>query len=153
MKFHKIIPYKIKRLIPMAMIAGMPLIPTSCIKNNPDDIPNPNAPHHNTTYVWGEGNWGQIWPADKVAASADSILVDYVILQNDGNSFKGKSTNLLLSQLNIIINEVKPENRHKIRGAGTLNDLGMSERNEETYRDSIALAQMGFKFGNVWHIK
>ena len=37
MKFHKVIPYKLKRLIPMAMIAGMPLLTsTSCEK---DPIP------------------------------------------------------------------------------------------------------------------
>ena len=37
--FQKIVPYKLKRLIPMAMIAGMPLIPMSCCKNRTDPEP------------------------------------------------------------------------------------------------------------------
>ena len=30
--FQKIVPYKLKRLIPMAMIAGLPFVPTGCSK-------------------------------------------------------------------------------------------------------------------------
>lgn len=37
--FQKIVPYKLKRLIPMAMIAGMPFIPMSCCKNRTDPEP------------------------------------------------------------------------------------------------------------------
>ena len=32
MKFTKVIPYKIKRIIPMAMIAGLPFVSTGCGK-------------------------------------------------------------------------------------------------------------------------
>ena len=33
MKFNKIVPYKIKKLIPMAMIAGATVASPSCVKN------------------------------------------------------------------------------------------------------------------------
>ncbi|MBO7067053.1 MAG: hypothetical protein J6W40_05550 [Alphaproteobacteria bacterium] len=146
MKYRKVISFKLKNLLPMAMIAGSTIFFGACHKK-----PVPEPPHHNTTYVWGEDDWSQIWPADKVAASADSTLVDYVILYNNGVSFNAKSTTLLLRQLNMIIEEVKPENRHKIRGAGTLNEVNAGT--EQDYQDSIKLANLGFKFGRVYHIK
>ena len=143
MKFHKIVPYKIRRALSMAAIIGAPILPIAASCNEIE-------PHHNTTYVWGEKDWSKIWPADRVAASADSATVDYVILQNDGTSFEYKPVNLLLEQLNMIIDCVTPENRHKIRGAGTLNDLHISSR---TQADSLKLVNMGFRFGRVYRTK
>ena len=138
------IKYKLKQLIPMAIIASAPFLPISCGKG--DDT---EKPHHNTTYIWGKHYWDKVWPATKVAASADSVLVDNVILKNDGVSFEGWSTTRILSNMNNIINAVDPQNRHKIRGAGTLNDVGLSS--DQEWQDSIKLSQMGFKFGLVHH--
>ena len=91
----------------LAILCGSLLL-FSCNKGGEDQ------PHHNTTYVWGEDDWSQIWPADRVAASADSTLVDYVILHNNGVSFHGKTTTVLLQKLNTIIEDVAPSNRYKV---------------------------------------
>ena len=142
MKFVKTMKY-IKHLIPMAAIASATLLPAACNKTHHA----PEQPHHNTTYVWGDDYWDEVWPADKVAASADSILVDYVILHNNGTSFAGMQTSTLLEGLNKIITAAKPENRYKIRGSGTLNELSVIKK--ENVQDSITLSQMGFLFGRV----
>ena len=138
MKYKKTLPYKLK----LTVAIGLPLLLGACNKTDP---------RHDTTYVWGENDWSQIWPADKVAASADSASVRYVYLLNNGVSFNGKSVTLLLNQLNIVMNDINPENRHKIRGAGILNEVTMGQ--EQEYLDSIKLANMGFKFGRVYHMK
>lgn len=106
---------------------------------------------HDTTYTWGKHYWTEVWPADKVAASADSASVRYVYLLNDGKSFEGTSTTITWRNLNKIIENVTPKNRHKIRGAGILNEI--STGTEQNYQDSIKLANMGFKFGRVYRIK
>lgn len=131
----------------MAAIAGATLLSNSCVKVETDR--KEKQPHHTTTYVWGYKYWDEVWPADKVAASADSTLVDLVFLQNDGVSFEGLSTTDLLNTLNKITDVAKPENRYKIRGKGQLNDIGLT--NDQAWQDSIKLAQMGFKFGKVYH--
>ena len=138
MNFYKVIPYKIKRLVPMAMIAGMPFVPISCCKEDP---------HHNTTYVWGYDYWTEIWPADKVKASADSTQVDFVILKNDGEPFQGRTTSTIMKQLNTVLADISDNNRRKIRGEGILNDTGMLTLEDK--RDSILLSNMGFKVGKV----
>ena len=145
MKYRKVIPFKLKNILPMAVIAGSTIFFGACHKK-----PVPEPPHHNTTYVWGEDDWSQIWPADKVAASADSTLVDYVILHNNGVSFHGKTTTVLLQQLNTIIEDVAPSNRYKVQGSGTLNDIGIGR--EQNVEDSIQLAKMGFSFGHIRYI-
>jgi len=73
--------------------------------------------------------------------------VDYVILHNNGTSFAGMQTSTLLEGLNKIITAAKPENRYKIRGSGTLNELSVIKK--ENVQDSITLSQMGFLFGRV----
>lgn len=145
MKFFKTMKYKIKHLVPMAAIASATLLPPACCKVEQEKP----EPHHNTTYVWGKYNWDAVWPADKVAASADSTLVDNVFLLNDGASWEGSSTTAVLMQLTPIIESVKPENRYKIRGAGILYNVAQSTT-EQTHKDSIKLAQMGFKFGRIY---
>lgn len=122
------------------------LFPGACGKTNPES----EQPHHNTTYVWGFDYWDEVWPADKVAASADSTLVDFVILECNGASWKGLPTSTVIEVLTPVIESGKPENRHKIRGAGTLNDVDVS--NDKAYQDSITLANMGFKFGRVYSL-
>ena len=88
MKFRKIIPYKLKRIIPMAAIAGATLIPNASCTKEP--------PQHDTTYVWGYGNWKNVRPANRVAASADSVNVRYVYLLNDGTPLSGAPTTIIL---------------------------------------------------------
>lgn len=130
----------LKRYIPIAVVALCMFM--SCNKGGQ------NVPLHDTTYVWGIENWSAVQPLDeKVPSSADSASVRYVFLLNDGVSLDGLSTSWVLRNMNMIIERVAPENRHKIRGAGTLNEVGILGL--ECVQDSITLAQMGFTFGNV----
>lgn len=109
---------------------------------------NKTAPQHDTTYVWGKNNRSAVKPLDqKVPVSADSASVRYVYLLNDGRSWTGTPTSWLLNNLNNIIEHVAPENRHKIRGAGTLHDVGILQ--DKDVSDSVSLAKMGFKFGKT----
>ena len=138
------VKYKLKFLIPIVTMLGGALS-TSCGKGNSD----PEKPHHNTTYIWGFDNFTNIQPASRVAASADSILVDKVFLENDGASLHGVAPGVILQQfINPVIEATKPENRHKIYGKGTLNEMGMNS-DPKIKQDSIKLAQMGFKFGKI----
>jgi len=107
----------------------------------------PATPHHNTTYIWGDNNWDAVWPADKVAASADSALVDNVYLKNDGKSLGGLHTSDLMRYMNMIIESVPATNRYKLRGAGTLHESFINS--QQDVQDSIKLSQFGFSFGKV----
>lgn len=140
MKFKKIVPYKIKRALSMAAIAGMPLLPASCTKLEQ---------HHDTTYFWNDLTWNSAELGPKVAASADSTIVDHVFLECDGSNLGGCPTTMLLKRINRVIDYVTPENRYKVRGAGVLNGIWI--RDEQCIRDSVTLSQMGFKFGIVLH--
>lgn len=156
--------YKLKQIIPMAIIAGATLLPAACRKTNPEQQRNVQQsteqqptqptqpveePHHNTTYIWGKHYLDNVYPADKITKSVDSTLVDIVFLENDGSSWEGSPTTLVLKYVNKIIDDVKSENKHKIRGAGTLNDVYL--RDEQARQDSITLSKMGFNFGNVFY--
>ena len=126
----------------MAVVAGSTIFFGACHKK-----PLPE-PQHDTTYVWGKNNWSAVQPLDqKVPASADSASVRYIYLLNDGNSWTGTPTSWILRNLNMIIEPVSLENRHKVRGAGTLHDVGILQ--DKDVLDSIALSQMGFQFGMV----
>ena len=110
-------------------------------------IEKPAIPHHNTTYIWGDNNWDAVWPADKVAASADSTLVDNVYLKNDGKSLGGIRTRDIMTYMNMIVESVTPANRYKVKGSGTLNEVGMA--NQQDIQDSIKLSNFGFSFGTI----
>ena len=103
---------------------------------------------HNTTYVWGMDYWNEIWPTvtDNVARSADSATVNLVFLKNNGASM-GVYTSSIINLLDVVRNSVSPQNRYKIHGSGTLNDVVISS--QQCVQDSIRLAQMGFSFGRV----
>lgn len=120
---------------------------TIYIPSKPDTVYIPVIPHHNTTYVWGNGNWGAVWPADRVAASADSVSVDNVYLKNDGKSLGGMHTSDIFRYMNMIIESAPADKRYKVRGAGTLNESGISSTQD--VQDSIKLSDMGFDFGKV----
>ena len=75
---------------------------------------------HDTVYMWGGGDWTNIWPADNVRASADSAEVRYVILKNDGIGFAPIPDYQLKSDLERVLFEVDAKNRHKVRGEGDL---------------------------------
>lgn len=130
----------------MAAIAGATLAAPSCGKTI-------EPAHHDTTYVFGWHYWDELKQLDKIAASADSVLVDHVILQSDGKPWGGSTPTLILRSLNVVINAVPSENQYKIRGAGILDEVGMGTRQERTIQDSIKLAQMGFKFGKIYYVK
>lgn len=140
MKFKQIVPYKIRRAVSMAAIAGLPLLPASCTKLDP---------HHDTTYVWNIYTWNNAELGQKVAASADSTIVDHVFLECDGSNLGGCATTRVLNRVNKVLDYVTPENRYKVRGAGVLNYIWI--RDEQCIRDSVTLSQMGFKFGIVLH--
>lgn len=119
----KIIPYKIRRILPIAGIAAMGMVLPSCDK---DDEPEP--PIHDTTYTWGISNFHDgkpIFPAKKIRASADSASVRYVILKADGISMGGGFDEREIRQL-IIEPQIEfggEHNRHKFKGAGTIKHL------------------------------
>ena len=80
-----------------------------------------DEPMHDTTYMWGRNYWDEVWPADKVRASADSVQVRYVILKNNGSNWGGALTaEEIRDYLLMTINEVPSVNRHKLKGAGKL---------------------------------
>ena len=120
---------------------------TVYIKPDTVYVPIDNTPHHNTTYIWGDNNWDAVWPADKVAASADSASVDIVYLKNDGKSLGGLRTRDLMTFMNMIVESVTPANRYKVKGSGTLNEVGMA--NQQDIQDSIKLSNFGFSFGTI----
>lgn len=112
MRFTKKVPYKLKRLIPMLGLAGATLLPTACEKEEP---------LHDTTYMWGRSYWEEIYPADNVCASADSVQVRNVILKNNGTNWGGGYTaEEIRDYLLMTVNQVPEQNRHKLRGAGKL---------------------------------
>lgn len=114
MRFTKKVPYKLKRLIPMLGLAGATLLPTACEKD--DEISM-----HDTTYMWGRNYWDEVWPADNVCASADSVQVRHVILRNNGSYWGDAYTcEDIRKELTNIINNVTPANRHKLKGSGKL---------------------------------
>ena len=129
-----------KRFVPIAMIAFILIFATSCEKE---------LQYHDTTYVWGINNWDPAVFGPRIAASADSTEVRYVYLLNDGQSMEGAPTSAVLRMINMMTDMTPPENREKIRGAGTLNDTSMRRDVALFIQDSVALAQMGFKFGKV----
>ena len=148
MKYRKVIPFKLKNLLPMAVVAGSTIFFGACHKK-----PLPEPPHHNTTYVWGIDNTKNVLPADKITKSVDSTSVDFVFLENDGVSWGGSTTTFVWAYIKKILGDVKSDNKYKIRGAGMLNEVSVSKSSETNYQDSVSLAQMGFKFGRVYHMK
>ena len=138
MKFKKIMPYKIKRLIPMLGLAGAAMVMPGCEKTP--------IQQHDTVYMWGVIDWTNIWPADNVRASADSAEVRYVILQNDGNGFTNIYDYELKSDLERVLFEVDAKNRHKVRGGGDIWHLTLT--NDE-YRKW--LENFGFKITDPYY--
>ena len=115
----KIVPYKIRRLLPIAGIAAMGMALPSCDK---DDEP---VPIHDTVYTWGHFNFHNgtpTFPAKKIRASADSASVRYVILKSDGISWGSAFDEREIRQL-IVEPQIEfggKHNRHKFKGAGTI---------------------------------
>lgn len=128
----------------MAMIAGMPVFAASCDKE---------PQYHDTTYVWGSQNYDAKVFGPKITASVDSTLVNHVIMMNDGKSWQGAPPMIVLMCIDKILDNVQSENKEKIRWAGTLEGLALDKQQPQTYRDSATLAQMGFNFGTVYHVR
>ena len=117
--------------------------------SKPDTIYLPMQPH-STTYVWAKKDWNTILSpsnTNNVVKSADSTSVSKVVLRNDGTSLGGAYTTSIFNRIDAVIQSVSPENRYKIRGAGTLNDIAM--KTPQNVQDSIKLSMLGFSFGNV----
>lgn len=114
---NKIIPYGIRRALPILGIAAAAIFFSSCNKSDSDPV-------HDTTYTWGRDNFYDSAAKLKaqIRASADSASVRYIILKSDGESWAG-----LLNENDIRYVVVEPliqaggeYNRHKFKGAGTI---------------------------------
>lgn len=115
----KIIPYKIRRILPIAGIAAMGMALPSCDK---DDEP---VPIHDTVYTWGMDMFHDgvaTFPEKQIRASADSASVRYIILKSDGKSWGGafNEHDFRTKVIEPMISFGGEKNRHKFKGAGTL---------------------------------
>lgn len=115
----KIIPYKIRRILPIAGIAAMGMALPSCDK---DDEP---VPIHDTVYTWGFKNFSDPKLKKNIRASADSASVRNIILKSDGKSWGGAYNENELRYLVIetYIQAGGEQNRHKFKGTGTIKDV------------------------------
>ncbi len=119
MKFKKVLPYKLRRVLPILGFAGATL--AGCSKDD-----EPAIQQHDTVYNWGRFDISQVWPTDNINASADSVEVRRVILQlNDsqwGSDKDGKygldDRWILDEYVTPIWNNIKESNRHKVMFRG-----------------------------------
>ena len=100
-----------KNVLFLLALAGVALL-TACEKDEP---------MHDTTYLWGRNYWKEVYPTDKINASADSVQVRYVILRNNGANWGNAYTaEEIRDNLLPIINGIKQSNMHKIKWTGKL---------------------------------
>lgn len=113
----KIIPYKVRRALPILGIAMGSMFMSSCSKDEPD------VPIHDTTYTWGMDNFYNNAKLNaQIRASADSASVRYVILKSDGLSWGGayNENEFRYKVVEPLIQAGGEKNRHKFKGAGTI---------------------------------
>ena len=84
MKFHKIIPYKLKRLIPMAMIAGATTMPVSCCKCEMNPEPDPE-PTRDIEIVFDDDTAGKILTFETLQNCANDKTVKTIYLVPTGH--------------------------------------------------------------------
>jgi len=141
MKFKKIMPYKIKRLIPMLGLAGAAMVMPGCEKTP--------IQQHDTVYMWGVLNWDNIWPPQNIYASADSVQVKNVILKLDknDNDFEHLDDEFLYKNMIAIWAGLSPEKQEKLSLDGTAKNLIVSTKGEHVYIDW--LSERGLQFENL----
>ena len=86
---------------------------------------------HDTVYTFGMDIWYNLYisdyePSDRIAASADSAEVRYVLLRAGVNShgflsWDGIPNTYIQTRLSRIVESVPEKNRHKLRGDGIIN--------------------------------
>ncbi len=118
---NKTLPYKIRRILPIAAIAAGSILTTSCDKDEPE------VPIHDTTYVWGHDNFKDPQLKAKIRASADSASVRNIILKSDGNTWMGTYHEKEIRYLVVepLIEAGGDHNRHKFKGRGTITHINI----------------------------
>ncbi|MCH5328686.1 MAG: hypothetical protein J1E02_06665 [Coprobacter sp.] len=96
-----------------------------------DDDLKPQMQQHDTVYTFAKGVWDNLYisdyePNDRIAASADSAEVRYVLLRSGLNSYgflswDGFPNTYIQTRLSRIVESVPEKNRHKLRGDGIIN--------------------------------
>lgn len=119
---NKIIPYKVRRIALMSGIAGATIV--GCAKSNPQEK------QHDTIYQFNDR---AALPVEKIAASADSAQVRYVILQ--AIKYPGWAAGVNADQIKELwiepaVNATKPDVRHKLKGEGTLLNINNNGSDE-----------------------
>ena len=90
MQFKKIVPYKIKRLIPMLGLAGATLAAPSCEKEP--------IPTHNEFLVFDRHNFLTVEQIQQAAAPSDVKTV-YLVPRGDWFNYQSQNISLLSKQL------------------------------------------------------
>lgn len=114
----KVIPYQVRRALPILGIAMGGMFMSSC-----HDDDEPKIKQHDTTYTWGIDNFYNNTKLNaQIRASADSASVRYVILKSDGKSWGGafNENDFHYQVIEPFIRAGGEENRHKFKGAGTI---------------------------------
>lgn len=118
---NKIIPYKIRRALPILGIAAGSMFMSSCSNDEPD------VPMHDTTYTWGYDNFRDPQLPAKIRASADSASVRNIILKSDGVSWGSAYNENEIRYLIVepLIQAGGEQNRHKFKGTGTIKHINI----------------------------
>jgi len=140
MQFYKIVPYKLRRALSMAAIAGAPLLPVSCCKIQQDPIP-PQQPTHDAEIEFRPENIAKALDKTVLQSLADDETVRYIYLTPAehcwGGWTKGNITDLRTKGLQICT-DISP----KIRGRGDFNfKLGEASKVPE---DSLWFVKNGW---------
>ena len=142
MQFKKIVPYKIRKLIPMLGLAGATLMMTPGCEKEP-------IVQHDTTYTWGPAYWDEIWPPFNVYASADSAEVRQIILQCTNETFYGLSDEWLYNNMYSVYAGTSAANQNKIKISGTIDKLTVRDGNDMRYLDWVKARGLNLKFTNL----
>lgn len=133
--FKKIMPYNLRKLSLLAMLAAMPAF-TACEKDD-EDV----KPQHDTTYTFSPTDFSNVSPTTKIEASADSSQVRNVILEVTAGSM-GLSAWDGAPMSFFINNKLKPAfaASPKVKGKGNFKNANTML----SQADSLWLVQQGF---------
>lgn len=141
MQFKKYVPYKLKRALPILGLAGASMF-AACDKQE-KEIP---VPLHDTVYEWGMHNMANMLPSGPIKASADSASVRYVIIKCSGDwGYAFSTKNVREHWIEPLFARPRPENVHKIKGAGYMYRLVLTTANEADDEHAQFLKDFGFE--------
>lgn len=152
MKFKKVLPYKLRRVLPILGFAGATL--AGCSKDD-----EPTIQQHDTVYVWGRDDVSQVWPTDNINASADSVQVRRVILQmndtrwgSDVNGVGGADDCWILNEyVTPLWDNIKESNRHKVIFKGPAYNVEKPTTDEQKQAHYILENNFGIFHAYVGH--